>query len=145
MQPSKFKLCIGYLQYLTFTSKLLQLHLTVMPYIDIVKIHKKVVKNAFYVSWEVRSVYIILKCHVNNLLILDSIVRPYWNMTKLTMIIFWYPQVAPLHLLGRNHPLLKEAERIPFKKLPDFESVRSTQLEDLEDLFSIYYSEAAGH
>ena len=26
------------------------------------------------------------------------------------------PQEAPLHLLGRNHPLVKEAERIPFKQ-----------------------------
>ena len=38
------------------------------------------------------------------------------------------PQEAPLHLLGRNHPLVKEAERIPFKQ-PDF-----------EDPFSIYYN-----
>ena len=38
------------------------------------------------------------------------------------------PQEAPLHLLGRNHPLVKEAERIPFKQ-PEF-----------EDPFSIYYN-----
>ena len=39
-----------------------------------------------------------------------------------------HPQEAPLHLLGRNHPLVKQAEKIPFKQ-PDF-----------EDPFSIYYN-----
>ena len=48
--------------------------------------------------------------------------------TKVFFSLLPMPQEAPLHLLGRNHPLVKEAERIPFKQ-PDF-----------EDPFSIYYN-----
>ena len=50
------------------------------------------------------------------------------------IIFLWSAfQDAPLHLLGRNHPLVKEAEKIPFKKPSGFK--------DFGDPFSIYYSD----
>ena len=56
----------------------------------------------------------------------------YRDLSLTVNAFFFIPQEAPRHLLGRNHPLVKQAERIPFKQ-PDF-----------EDPFSIYYDSEEG-
>ena len=65
--------------------------------------------------------------------------------TVLTFFPFFQIQDAPRHLLGRNHPFFKEAQRVPFKKPNIFEETTTTEVTvpetKQETVVPFYYDE----